>query len=430
MQESITALYVQPSSLFGGAERQAATNVPLLPAFGVNVIPLVGPGRIIADWLEERGVAHAVHAPQFPGSWRKHLGVMRALLPARYAACVIRSAAQVDRILRERRVDVILAAMPFSWVATTRVARRHGIPIVWRCGGTEIKRWEMLLLGAFARLYPPDLLLCCSSAVERKITTFISAPSRIVLNGVDLEHFQRNAGDAERYRPPGARIVVGFAGRLVPQKRPQDFLAMAARIAPRHPEVTFLVAGEGSLRASFMDQAQRLGLGRRLEFLGYVADMRSFYAACDVFVLPSRSEGCPNVVLEALAAKRALVVSDAAGTREIIRDGVDGLVHRIGDVDSLTRAVERLVVDERLRADLARAGHARVASGFSANACAREIAGILRTFAATARERARRAAPAGKRIAPRAAPTPTPPPAAAVDSHRPDTPLAARRGTG
>jgi glycosyltransferase involved in cell wall biosynthesis len=430
MPEPITALYLQPSSLFGGAERQAATNVPLLPGYGVEVIPLVGPGRVITEWLAERGVTSVVHAPHFPGGWRKPRGLERLLLPSRYLACYARSVAQIDRILSERRVDAVLAAMPFSWIVATRAAHRHGIPVVWRCGGTEIRPWEKLALAAFARTTPPDLLVCCSTAVDKTIAPLIPAPSKVILNGIDTEQFSPTLGDARRYRPRGARVVIGFAARMVAQKRPHDFLAMAARIAARHRDVSFLFAGEGSLREPLEAKARAMGLGGQISILTYVADMQSFYAACDIFVLPSRSEGCPNVVLEALASRKAVVVSDAAGTREVIREGVDGLVYPIGDVGALTRAVEQLIVHDRLRADLAASGHERVASGFSAKACARDFAETLRQLADDARGSKPRSAPPGTRPARRAAATQTPRPASASDTLPPDTPLAARRGTG
>ncbi len=84
--------------------------------------------------------------------------------------------------------------------------------------------------------------------------------------------------------------------------------------------------------------------------------MRSFYAACDIVVLPSRSEGCPNVVLESMAMRRALVVSNAAGTREVVAHEREALVFPIGDIASLSDAVRRLIEQPELRRD---AGDAR-----------------------------------------------------------------------
>lgn len=386
----LRALYLQPGPLFGGAERQAATNIPLLPAFGVDVVPLVGPGQAVVDWLAERGVHQVVFSRDFPGAWPKPQGAERLRLPWRYAVCAAKIALATHQIITRERIDIVYAALPFSWVAATPVARRLGVPIVWRAGGTELRSSEMAALRAFAAIWPPDLLICCSRSVRDTFAKVVRAPAEVVMNGVDIAQFWPGASDGSALRPGGARLVVGFAARLVPQKRPEDFIAMAARIAAGHRDVAFLVAGEGSLRLRYEDLARAFGLGGRLGFLGFVADMRTFYAACDVFVLPSRSEGCPNAVLEAMATRRALVVSDAAGTREVLRDGREGLVYPIGDVERLTTTVARVLENPLLRDDLAQGAYERVTREFSAQATARRLAALFAKRAGACATRAAR----------------------------------------
>src|SRR5204863_268454 len=108
------------------------------------------------------------------------------------------------------------------------------------------------------------------------------------------------------YRPPGASVVIGFGARLAPQKRPEDVIRAAALLAGDYPGAAFVIAGEGSRRADYETLARSLGVERTVRFVGYVPDMRSFYASVDIVVLPSRSEGCPYVVLESLAMRTAL----------------------------------------------------------------------------------------------------------------------------
>ena len=106
--------------------------------------------------------------------------------------------------------------------------------------------------------------------------------------------------------------------------------------------------------------------------------MRAFYASVDIVVLPSRSEGCPNVVLESMAMRRALVVSDSAGTREVVTDGINGLVFPIGDVEALASALRRLLVNPVMCATLARHGYERAVGSFDAQVSAARLAGVLR----------------------------------------------------
>jgi glycosyltransferase involved in cell wall biosynthesis len=371
-------LYLQPCSSFGGAERQCATMIPRLGELGFDVVPLVGPNGLIARWLDEQGVTGTLLTRDFPGAWPTARGVARLRLPARYARCRQRIADRVEEIVRGGAVDLVFAAMPFSWAAATAVCRRAGVPIVWRAGGTVIRPLESAALAAWSRVRPPDLLLCCSQAVHDVFARLVAAPAVVVRNGVDLAMFAGGEGRAPSPRPRGAPLVIGFAARLVPHKRPQDFVAMAARLAPAYPEGTFLVAGDGSRRARYEEMARAAGLGERIRFLGFVGDMRSFYAACDIVTLPSQSEGCPNVVLEAMAMRRPIVAADTPATAEVLRHERDGLLYPVGDVGEFTAAVKRLVDWPALRDQLAAAARARVVREFDARPRAVNLAAVLR----------------------------------------------------
>jgi glycosyltransferase involved in cell wall biosynthesis len=139
----------------------------------------------------------------------------------------------------------------------------------------------------------------------------------------------------------------------------------------------FLIAGEGSRRHEYEALARQLGIENNVHFLGYVADMPAFYASCDIVVLPSRSEGFPNVVLEAMAMRRALVVSNTPGALEVISDGREALVFPVGDVGALARAINRLITDNGLRTQLAARGQARAAI-YSLSESAYRMADLLR----------------------------------------------------
>jgi glycogen synthase len=377
-QSPVRLLYLQPSSSFGGAERQASLSVPLLSKLGFDVTIMVGPSTSGIDWLREYGAEDLVHTPDFPGGWRKPRGLGRLGLPARYLRCFRRVSAQVLRLIRQRRIDIIYAAMAFSWIAATPIARELGIPIVWRAGGTEGGLLERLALRLWAGVNPPDLLVCCGEDVRRVFAPLIPAPAVVVPNGVDTERFRPRSGAPVWYRPPGAKVVIGFGARLAPQKRPEDIIRAAAMLAPAYPEAAFIIAGEGSRRLEYEALAQSLGVERAVRFVGYVPDMRSFYESVDIVVLPSRSEGCPNVVLESMATGRALVVSDSAGSREVVTDGDTGLVFPIGDVGALAGALRRLLDDPGLRVTLAQRGHEKAVRSFDARASAARLGGVLR----------------------------------------------------
>jgi glycosyltransferase involved in cell wall biosynthesis len=235
MRRDLRVLYVQPAPLFGGAERQAVEQAAYLRDFGMEVTVVTGPGTTIIDWLEAKGVASVVPSQNFPGRWPKQKGLMKATLPFRVVRCGVEARDELERLVGSERFDVMLASLPFSWITASLVARRHGIPIAWRAGGAYINPAQAAGMWAVTRFLRPDLLICNSRAVERTFSPVIPAPVAILPNGVDTEHFRPDTGDPTRYRPLGAGLVVGYAGRVATRKRPQDVVAMAARLRRHVP---------------------------------------------------------------------------------------------------------------------------------------------------------------------------------------------------
>jgi glycosyltransferase involved in cell wall biosynthesis len=354
-------LFVQPSELFGGAERQVAAILPQLQKEGIAVTALVGPSRTIVEWLRDAGVNDVVLSPNFA-----HDRSEARRLPWSTVSQFLARAAVVERevesLISGRSIDAVIAAMAFAWVSATPAARRRRVPVIWRAGGMELSLAERMLLKIWAAYHPPDALISNSEGVRRLFMSLVPAPVYVIHNGVDTTLFRPTAAELDRSRGP----TIGFAGRLVPQKRPEDFLAMAARIVPRHPEARFLIAGDGSRRRSYENRAAKLGLGDRVQFLGMVKDMRRFYASLDLLVLPSRSEGSPNVVLEAMATGLPIIASDIPTIRELIVHLSDGLLFPVGDIGKLTLAVELALTAPGLRAKIAERALRKVQRCFTA----------------------------------------------------------------
>jgi glycosyltransferase involved in cell wall biosynthesis len=395
-------LYVQPSEFFGGEESQLATATPELVAQGLDVLPLVGPGTALVQWLRECGIRDVELCADFPGSWGPARGLGRLTVLERYRRARAGVAAAISRILREREIDLVYASMPFGWAAATAVARKRGVPIVWRAGGPVWLSGRVLgslVIGPWATLHPPDLLICSSEMVRRSFTGLVPAPRVTVINGVDTRRFRPGAADPRGLRPAEADVVVGFAGRLVARKGIETLLDVAGRMVRTRPGVRFLIAGDGDRRSVYEARARAVGAAGTTRFLGYVADMRAFYAACDVLVLPSHSEGSSMVVLEAMAMGCALAVSDIPSLRELVEPDQHAVVVPPGDTWALERALDGLAADPAWRAALAKAALARVRERFDASRAAARIAELLAGVVDRARGRtpsaALRAAPRG-----------------------------------
>jgi glycosyltransferase involved in cell wall biosynthesis len=121
----------------------------------------------------------------------------------------------------------------------------------------------------------------------------------------------------------------------------------------------------GAYEATLRDEARRLGVADRVILAGYREDVPALLAGCDVFCLPSRAEGMPLVVLEAMAQARPVVATAVGGTPELVVDGETGLLVPPDDVDALARALKRALSDPGLATRMGEAGRARVERDFS-----------------------------------------------------------------
>jgi glycosyltransferase involved in cell wall biosynthesis len=139
---------------------------------------------------------------------------------------------------------------------------------------------------------------------------------------------------------PVEGIVVTFAGRLAPIKRPERVVELARNLADSHGHVRFVVAGDGELRTQLEATAPT-----NVTFLGMCTDMTVVLRASDLVVLTSDNEGMPVALIEAATHGVPAVSTDAGSVRQVVVDGETGLVVPIGDADALRSAVVALIDD-------------------------------------------------------------------------------------
>ncbi len=196
----------------------------------------------------------------------------------------------------------------------------------------------------------------------------IAPPDRVtaIHTGVDLAQLSGADRDASRQRLGVSEedVLVGWAARFVTQKAPEVFVEAAAKLG--HLEnVVFVMAGDGPQRDLVDAGVRASGLGERFRVLPWQEDVFGFYAALDVSVLSSRWEGLPQSLLEAMAVGVASIATAVDGNVEAIEDEVSGLLVPADDPAALAAAIERVAVDPRLRAKLARGARQRVETAFS-----------------------------------------------------------------
>jgi glycosyltransferase involved in cell wall biosynthesis len=146
----------------------------------------------------------------------------------------------------------------------------------------------------------------------------------------------------------GQPAVIAGLGRFTREKGFDQLIAACSSLRDRSARL--VIAGDGPERDALGRQVDGLGLTGRVEFPGRIRDTTEFLSRADIFVLPSRYEGFPNALLEAMSIGRAVVAFDCpAGPREIVHDRVDGLLVTAGNVPALTEAIDELLADADLR---------------------------------------------------------------------------------
>lgn len=172
--------------------------------------------------------------------------------------------------------------------------------------------------------------------------------------------------------------VVISVGRLSEEKGHSSLIAAVPEVAAAQPRSRFLIVGGGRLRRELEEEARARRLGGRVMFLGERRDVMDLLAASDVFVLPSRKEGLPLALLEAMACRKPVIAAPLGEIPAVIAHGVSGLLIDPADTGALARGIIRLLAGPAEAAALAEAGFRKVRKDYSAEAMVRRYLELYR----------------------------------------------------
>jgi glycosyltransferase involved in cell wall biosynthesis len=281
-----------------------------------------------------------------------------------------RAATAMLREIRAFRPDIVHLHSTKAGLIGRAIARRLGIPALytphgtsWRYTGRVVGRVQLLLERALRRMTAALLSVCPEEAkafVEE--VGFDARRIRIVPNGIALPEPERvrelRVQTRATYGIPDDETWLVFVGRLTREKGLDVLLT-----ALRHDVVAdgLLVVGDGTERARLEVHAAETGIPVR--FCGYQSDVSPFLAAADLLVQPSRSEGLPFAVLEAMAHGVPIVCTRVGGLATAVDGG--GVLVEPGDADALAAAVNAMAADADLRRTLGDRARARAARSFN-----------------------------------------------------------------
>jgi len=344
-----------------------------------------------------------VHVGCSPG---RHLDYLRGLgLEVRPVAIARRVASprhvlsliRLTRLMRRERYDVVHVHTPVAAALGRVAARLAGVPVViYTAHGfyfhDRMPPWKRSLIAfverALFRLGTTALFTVSAEDRETAVAKRIAPAAKVVWigNGVDVVRFRPQDGSALRkelgLRPEDR--VVGFVGRLVPEKGFWELLRAMALVQRQHPKAKLLIVGETlksdrarSETASATRFILEEGLTEAVRCVGFQDDVAPYLSAMDLFVLPSHREGLPLTILEAMASGLPVVATNIRGCREEVIDGVTGRLVPVEDAASLAEAISGILSDEEQRLRMGLAARDRATREFDLEkALDRQIAAI------------------------------------------------------
>ncbi len=356
MTEKLTVAHLIASNFVGGPEKQILEHAKRLDPdrFRFVLITFVengGDNELLAK-AEEQGVSTVALHTNHP---------FNPLAIAR-----------LKTILRENRVAILCSHGYKANVLGRLAAWLLDIPLLaisrgWTAESRKIRFYEWL---DKIFLKVASHVVAVSAGQKDKILKLSIGPERVTVihNAICLESPAGTVARCIRSElglPRGSVLVVS-AGRLSPEKNHAGMIDVARIVCPQAPEVYFIIFGEGFLRPHLENYLRMAELSRRVLLPGFRKDLPAILPEIDIFMLPSLTEGLPNVALEAFAARKPIVATSVGGTPEVVRHEFSGFLAKPDEVELLAGYVMRLVTDPPLRDEMGNRGfqHVRDTFGF------------------------------------------------------------------
>ena len=273
------------------------------------------------------------------------------------------------RAARRDRPDISLAFFSIpSGIAAFVLKKLFGIPYIILLRGGDVPGFYPRDLKRYHRITRPlihglwkraDGIIANSDGLKELARRSMPGINvQVVPNGVDPELFQHERQSDVKNR--AVRIL--FAGRFSHHKGIDVLLDSFNLLSPDVPEIEVDLVGDGPEMKRIQQMALEMPEKIRINFYGWKKreDLYRMYRDADLFVFPSRDEGMPNVILEAMASGLPVIATRIPGNEELVADGVNGFLVHKDDPDELRRALEKLINDQELRRKMALKGKEKV----------------------------------------------------------------------
>lgn len=292
-----------------------------------------------------------------------------------YDLTAFRGAFELRRFLRQQHVQIVQTFFESSDLWAGFVTKTlSDARLIWSRRDMGILRTRKHHAAYRLMAKTPDAVFAVSEEVRQHcIEVDRVAPARVqtIYNGLDLADWTAPRPDKD----PGSTHIT-TVGNIRRVKGHDVFIRAAAALAPQFPGASFSIAGavlDPAYFAELESLVRDLNLSGRFHFSGSVSNLRKYLATADMFVLPSRSEGFSNAIVEAMAASLPVVATRVGGNAEAVEEGVSGLLVPPDDAAALAAAIARLLGNPAEAKSMGEAGRRRVSESFTTEAMMRRI---------------------------------------------------------
>jgi glycosyltransferase involved in cell wall biosynthesis len=348
----------QFAKTLGGGERIVLRLAGLLPRYGYRASILT----------------FSAH-PESPGLQSPPCPIYLLPLQRTYDLAALQAALELRRFLKQQRIQIVQTFFESSDLWAGFVTKTMSdAKLIWSRRDMGILRGRKHHVAYRLMSRIPDRVFAVSEEVRQHcVAVDRIKPSLVetIYNGIDVADW--NAASTAKL--PGASVVA-TVGNIRRVKGHDVFIRAAASLVAQFPHVSFHIAGD-VLEPDYFEELQtlirNLNLSGRFHFAGGVANLREYLSTADIFVLPSRSEGFSNAIVEAMAASLPVVATDAGGNAEAVTDGVSGFIVPSEDPAALDAAIARLLSDPPKAQEMGAAGKKLASEKFTTDAMMRQI---------------------------------------------------------
>lgn len=337
----------------GGTETFVASIVPSFERQDVNV-------DILNTW-------HHSQVKEFA----QNAGLSYTELSGNCRHISIKDCRQIVHQVKEKDYDIILGfGIRVSMLLRLLRPWLGKTPVVTGLRGLDKWRkwyhiWPDRLTQSYCDMFVPNSNAVAQLRIKREKTPL----SKIVVikNGINVDYFDKQKCShikRSTLNLPENKIIATTIGNFRYQKGYDFLLGVIKEFAPQMENIHFVWVGRGALKQSMEQKIASANLDEKITMQGYTKDVRPILANSDIFLLPSREEGMPRALMEAMSMSLPAIATDVGGTNEVVENGKNGFLADFGDTKTFGNYIKKLVDNADLRMQMATEARKRIVQHF------------------------------------------------------------------